>query len=376
MLQQKSSERRVSDAAPECAASEPNHNQHELSVKRRVESAARTADVMIARIWALDFIKGALVLIMVLYHWLNYFIGPEGSYYRYLTFLPPSFICITGFLISRVYLSKYRITDPRLPRRLAIRSLKLFAIFIVLNLAVEMIAPKVYTGKRSFAVISPTALWSVYVSGNMKSGRLVAFDVLVPICYLLFFSACLLVVCRYFKPAFHAATIVALLGVLALRLSGQLSENFELFSIGLLGISIGYIPIEKVNSVSQRRHAVVLLYLLYVAAITVWNAPFPLQVLGVLLTLMLLYMVGTAVRENGRAPRVLALLGRYSLFGYIAQIAILQIMRRAWHAELTAWSLMSSFLIAMSLTILSVEAVDRARSKLPMADRIYGAVFS
>ena len=57
------------------------------------------------RISALDFTKGALVLVMVLYHWLNYFVGPQGDFYRYLSFLPPSFICITGFLISHVYLS-------------------------------------------------------------------------------------------------------------------------------------------------------------------------------------------------------------------------------------------------------------------------------
>ena len=44
---------------------------------------------------ALDFTKGALVLIMVLYHWLNYFYGPRGDVYRYLRFLTPSFIFIT-----------------------------------------------------------------------------------------------------------------------------------------------------------------------------------------------------------------------------------------------------------------------------------------
>src|SRR5580704_5753793 len=65
------------------------------------------------RIPALDFTKGALVLIMVLYHWLNYFVGPQADIYRYLRFLTPSFIFITGFLVSGVYLSKYSVADPR-----------------------------------------------------------------------------------------------------------------------------------------------------------------------------------------------------------------------------------------------------------------------
>src|SRR5579872_443944 len=76
------------------------------------------------RVPALDFTKGALVLIMVLYHWLNYFVGPQGDIYKYLRFLTPSFIFITGFLISNVYLSKYGIADPRIPRRLVQRGLK------------------------------------------------------------------------------------------------------------------------------------------------------------------------------------------------------------------------------------------------------------
>ncbi len=60
------------------------------------------------RIPALDFTKGALVLLMVLYHWINYFVGPEVTYYyKYLRFLTPSFIFIAGFMISNVYLSKY-----------------------------------------------------------------------------------------------------------------------------------------------------------------------------------------------------------------------------------------------------------------------------
>src|SRR6267154_2261480 len=72
---------------------------------------------------ALDFTKGALVLIMVLYHWINYFYGPHDN--RYLRFLTPSFICITGFLISNIYLSKYDISDPRLPKRLFQRGAKI-----------------------------------------------------------------------------------------------------------------------------------------------------------------------------------------------------------------------------------------------------------
>jgi uncharacterized membrane protein len=84
----------------------------------------------------LDFTKGALVLFMVLYHWLNYFLGLGRPIYRYLRFLPPSFIFISGFLISNAYLAKYELTDPRLPKRLGVRGSKILGLFVALNAAI------------------------------------------------------------------------------------------------------------------------------------------------------------------------------------------------------------------------------------------------
>ncbi len=47
----------------------------------RVPKAVAVAD---ARDEALDGVKGALVLFMVLYHWANYYVGVEWAGYRYL----------------------------------------------------------------------------------------------------------------------------------------------------------------------------------------------------------------------------------------------------------------------------------------------------
>src|SRR5215475_549582 len=80
---------------------------------------------------ALDYTKGALVLIMVLYHWLNYFYVTQADIFRYLRFLKTLFIFIAGFLISNIYLSKYGVFDPQLPPRLIERGLKIIAVFAV-----------------------------------------------------------------------------------------------------------------------------------------------------------------------------------------------------------------------------------------------------
>src|SRR5262249_20409824 len=91
----------------------------------------------VARMTSVDFVKGALVLVMVLYHWLNYFVGLQWGGYRYLRFLTPSFIFITGFIVSYVYLSKYRYDDPLLRLRLWLRGLKLLGVFVVLNILAD-----------------------------------------------------------------------------------------------------------------------------------------------------------------------------------------------------------------------------------------------
>src|SRR5579859_2337961 len=165
------------------------------------------------RIAALDFTKGALVLIMVLYHWLNYFIGPQWPYYFYLRFLTPSFIFIAGFMISHVYLAKYDSADPRLPKRLFVRGLKLMAIFIVLNLARVFIVPVLHTGVLVENPLDVRNIFTVFVSGNLSvvSGKLVSFSILVPISYLLMFSGALMLPYRIYRYTFHAVCALLLL---------------------------------------------------------------------------------------------------------------------------------------------------------------------
>lgn len=340
----------------------------------RRKPAREVSSIQAGRISALDFTKGMLVLIMVLYHWLNYFVGPGRPFYKYLSFLPPSFICITGFLISHVYFAKYRIKDSKISRRLAVRGLKILAIFAVLNVVIGL-TTRDGVGKTLFQISTPATLLSIFGSGNMMGGRVVAFYVLVPISYVLILSACLLPGRRYYRYAFHYATMIAFSGVLVAKVLEKSSPNLELVSIGLLGISIGYVPIDRINRLLKWPYAVVLCYLLYVAAITFWNVPYPLQVVGVLLTLVLIYLLGTVSGEVGRMQRSIIMLGKYSLFGYIAQIAILQCLRRSLGSNLTEPALVLSFLIAVGLTVISVEGVNRARAKTSFVNRLYGAVF-
>jgi hypothetical protein len=325
------------------------------------------------RIEAIDFTKGALVLFMVLYHWLVYFHGPFGLIFRYLRFLPPSFIFITGFLISNAYLAKYKITDPRLPKRLITRGLKVLGVFVFLNLLISF----VFTGFRS---LNAANFFAVFVTGNVfvaGFGKAAAFYILVPISYLLIFSALLLIVCRFYKHTFYSVCLLCLLGNFVLNFEGIASPNLELLAIGLLGLLLGYTPIEKINAVLRYPYPIVVAYLCYAVSITFWEPNYLLQIVGVCLTLMLIYLVGASISRPEAVRSQIILLGRYPLFGYIVQIAILQMLRRSLRDfDLATVPLVLTFVAAVALTVLSVFAVDRVRARSLFIDRFYKSVFA
>jgi len=337
------------------------------------------ANIEADRIPALDFTKGTLVLFMVLYHWLNYFVSPAGDIYRYLRFLTPSFIFITGFLISNVYLSRYDLGDRRPPKRLIRRGAKILGLFTVLNVITSVFVSESYRGKILF-LSSIGNIFSIYVTGNIGvpgEGKLAIFYILVPISYVLILSAGLLIACRLYKYVFHAVGVLLLLGILLLYVNGFESANLELLTIGLLGMISGYLPIEKINDLTRHPYAIVAAYLCYTVGITVLDVVYPVQVVGVYLTLLLIYMLGVKSREVSRVRSHIILLGKYSLFGYIAQIVVLQLLYRGLrHVDLGIGIFPISFLGAFVLTMMTVEMVERARAKSTTADRLYRVVFA
>jgi peptidoglycan/LPS O-acetylase OafA/YrhL len=344
-----------------------------------INSTAKASSPKAQRIAALDFIKGALVLIMVLYHWINYFIGPQWKYYPYLRFLTPSFIFITGFMISHVYLAKYSVSDPRLWKRLFTRGVKLLAVFLVLNVARNLVVPLLTGGIAEQNLPSLADIFTIFVSGNLPfaGNKIVSFSILVPISYLLMFSGALVIPYRHFRHTFHLTCLLLLLSIAMLAMSGRGSYYLEFVTIGMIGVLSGFVPIGKLNGLVHYWYLIAFAYLCYTIVVAIWNVPFPVLIVGVILSVMTLYAVGTYGAETGIAKREIILLGKYSLLGYMAQIAILQVLSTVFrHLNLAFFALPVSFLSAFVLTILSVEVVDRTRSRVKSVDRLYKFVFA
>lgn len=331
-----------------------------------------------ARLLALDFTKGTLVLIMVLYHWVNYFVGFNWPYYRYLRFLTPSFIFVTGFLISKVYLLRGG-QGRALSKRVMVRAAKLFTVFIVLNAGRFLLF---VLSSRGAAVVDPlnrTSLAAVFVFGDVSSGltsKIAAFYILVPISYLLALSSILIPAHRAWRYAIHASCALCVVGVICFYASGYECFNLELVVVGLVGALIGMLPMECVNRAVDHPLALAVAYGGYVVAITVWNVPFPLLIIGVCLSVGAIYWAGLR-GENGGTRQGIILLGKYSLFGYIGQIAILQALSASLkHVEVWRLAQAISFVGSFALTIGSVEVLDRLRLRSTAVDRAYRAVFA
>jgi hypothetical protein len=182
---------------------------------------------------------------------------------------------------------------------------------------------------------------------------------------------------RFFRYTFHVVFALLLLSILILGFAGARNYDVELVAIGMLGVLIGFTPISKINLFIRHPLGLAFAYLCYIFGIMAWNVPFPLLVVGVLLSLTAIYLVGASGNESGNLRRKAILLGKYSLFGYITQIAILQILSAGFRrVNLGVAGLAISFVAAFALTIISVEAVDRARARAGRFDSLYKAVFA
>lgn len=314
----------------------------------------------------LDFVKGALVLVMVLYHWLNYFIGLDWFGYRYLRFLTPSFLLITGFVISRIYLRRYAADSPQLRRRLVQRGAKLLTLFIALNLLAWVAAPSVLAPSLANAA-------AVFALG---SGRAV-FDILVPLAYFLMFAPFVILVSARTGLSLTVLALGALFVTIGLSLLDASNPHLELVAVAFVGLAAGALSDGTLEKTLRQPWVLVAWYVPYLLAITVWNVLYPLQIVGVCLSVMLLYSLGDRWKGPSPVYRCIVDLGRYSLLSYIVQIAVLQLLRRGIDASaLAGVTFAVPLVVCLALMIGAVYATHIVRERSRLADGLYRTVFA
>lgn len=327
----------------------------------------------ISRIDALDFTKGMLVVCMVVYHSLNYSTRFELGF-RYMAFLPPSFILITGFLVSRVYFVRARAGDKTVCQRLLVRGGKLLALFTALNIVASLARG---TNSKGGGVGLGNFIdnwFDIYVSGG---SRLAAFEVLLPIAYLLLLAPLLLWMDRWQPAALPMATIAALLLFAILEQRGTQFANGGMVGAGMLGMVLGRVSGGSLDLLGRYWAATLVAYGLYVFVSLSLGQPYLLHLIGACIALGVFYGLGVRAGGEGWFQDRLQALGRYSLVSYIVQIAILQLLSR-WigRPEPASLAFIATLLGTLILTVALVEAVHWTRGKSTGMNVLYKAVFA
>jgi hypothetical protein len=270
----------------------------------------------------LDLVKGALVVIMVVYHAMNIFSTAGPDEYAYVRFVSGSFILMSGYIVARFYEARFSADWRSTSHRLVVRGLKLLILFTLLNLLINLTGignpNKAQLGIQRYM----SSLFEVYVSGEPGYA---SFQILLPIAYLLVAAPALLMLVRLRKWLFVASFAM----VVASSLFGIESVNLGFAALGGIGLSGGMLTNAMERPVVMRGAWSIAGGLLASVLLMKYLSADPTTyAIGTIVILKLLYDLGKAVGPGSRLARASILLGRYSLVCYIAQIIFMQGLSR------------------------------------------------
>lgn len=323
----------------------------------------------------LDMTKGILVIIMVVYHALNY----STEYYlafRYICFLPPSFIFIAGFVISFIYPNRYSPSDASLYFRLFTRGLKLVFLFAALNLGALLLFG-LAAREPGRGIIEFFANWKqIFLIG---AGSAAIFDVLLAIGYFLLLSPLLLWVGRLHSSSLGIATTAIVVLCTILTWQGFSLGNLNLVSAGILGMMAGSIAVTRMEVAVKKSFLVVSLvaYAVYFPFGVAYGYIYLVQLAGAFIAVAAILSASITMGEGGWLRDRVIRLGQYSLIGYIIHIAILQVlMRLGGRKEPGSLEHVVVFLVALGGMTLLIEITHALRKRVRSFENCYRLFFA
>jgi hypothetical protein len=327
----------------------------------------------------LDFVKGFLVVVMVLYHAMNYFAAVPPEVYGYLRFVNGSFVFVAGYVVALFYASS---TSKTAWLRLASRGVKLLALFTVLNLALSALGVTNYRQVTFGLADYLNQLGRIYGSGDAPQ---IAFRILVPIAYVLMLSGLFLLSVRL-------QWVLVLLTFLAALLHGaftsSLPPNVFFVLTGLMGLSMGLWAKQlKLQSVAVRAAALkfpvafTVSSVAFVAVASVMNtlsSNVLAYSLGLAVMLALVYGVARALTPTASLYRAIVLLGNYSLVAYVGQIGYLFLLHRALrgHGVAPGLALAVAFVSTCAFLWLGCQCLEALRQRSRLVEQTYRMVFA
>jgi len=211
----------------------------------------------------------------------------------------------------------------------------------------------------------------------LGGSRRAAFEVLLPIGYLLFLAMPALKLQSLFPGAICGITAVVVAACLAAESCHYPVYNLYLLSAGAIGMAIGLFPGRHLSAAARSLITPASLYALYWVFFLLFGDKYMIQLFATLAYLFVIYAVASRIDMQRRLTRQTLLLGRYSLLSYIIQILYLQILIRLPFYGISGLSgTMVMIVLTMLLTWATILIVDRARGKSDAFDVAYKKVFA
>lgn len=327
----------------------------------------------------LDFVKGFLVVVMALYHAMNYFAVVPSEVYGYLRFANGSFVFIAGYTVALFYTSS---VTTQASIRLLTRGAKLLALFTALNLALSTFSITNYRQVTFGLADYLNQLGRIYGSGDAPQ---IALRILVPIAYVLMLSGLFLVSAGWQKILMALTFLAALLHG---TVFSSLPPNLFFVLTGLLGLALGlWLKTRKFEVLSMRPRALARPLAMtvsvvgFIAVASVMNTlSSHVLAYSVGLGVMLALVYGMAKEFNPKAAfyRATVLLGSYSLVAYVGQIGYLFLLHRALRGAGVAPELALAFAFVSTCVFLWVgcQCLEALRHRSKLVEQTYRMVFA
>lgn len=362
------------------------------------------------RIESFDFVRGMLLVFMTLAHVEFRYaeVCPGEELYYVLRFAQRGFVLLAAYSLTYLSFRAWSENPAPVRNKLVIRSLKLLAVFVVLNgitlLFLTVIRPDTdfvaFYAKGSAKGEEYAAEWGLfrilYEVFIVKSGIL-SYDILVPIAYML------LVAPFVFKLISRNAglvfTIVAVIVSLILLNTLRYEEdgrmilkpyyNLNLLLYAVAGLVAGLLAMRHREALHRFRQGPIGLLVFAVLTAAVYFVLFSsgpdefkktalyqlFHLLWLSVVLMFLYQLHWIGKRSALVMKPLLLFSRYSLVVYILQVFFLTFLSRVPY-PFKGWTLFI-FVTAVNLLIVwaCVIVLDFGRRRFPLVDRTFRAVF-
>ena len=321
------------------------------------------------RISEYDIIKGLCVIIMIMHHCYDYF-DLYSVNKIYLRFVTGAFIFFAGFMITNVYFRDNIINYEKISKRLVQRGFRLILLFIIFN-SLIFILIKNGLGSLKYANIHYliNSFTTIFLIGNYK---IVAFEILLPIAYVFILSGLII---GFLKENFWIIIPLSIsLFILCsfIYFSQASGYNVRYLIIGLLGVSLGFISLDKLLFLKKYTVYFFGFYVFYLFAITYLKISYPLYFLTVIVNILLFYIISINIDSKNIFVKKIMLLGEYSLISYIFQIFFLQIYSKTFNQDLY---MAFNIIITLFFTLIFIQILDYLKREFIFFNKIYKIFF-